>query len=169
MSEPRSPENVVIKKYGNRRLYDTRQSRYITLGELADIIRSGALVKVVDAKSGQDLTRQVLTQVILEEQERLDLLPVELLLTLIRVQGTLQQAPFAGLLQAVTRQFAEAGNAWMQGWAALLSNMPGAPAGAPAAPAPDAAGAQRPAGGDPFQELRERMDALLSRLGQKKG
>lgn len=88
-------ETILIKKYANRRLYDTRRSHYITVSELSEIVRGGGKVKVVDAKSNADLTRQVLLQVLLEDQERLDLLPVELLHHIVRVQGTLQAAPFA--------------------------------------------------------------------------
>ncbi|MDP7114655.1 MAG: polyhydroxyalkanoate synthesis regulator DNA-binding domain-containing protein, partial [Myxococcota bacterium] len=80
---------ILIKKYSNRRLYDTRRSRYITLDDLAGMIRDGATVKVVDANKGSDLTRLVLTQVILEEQDRIDLLPVDLLHHIIKVQGTM--------------------------------------------------------------------------------
>lgn len=77
---------VVVKKYGNRRLYDTEQSRYITLEELADKIRDGAEVRVVDAKSGDDLTQQTLTQIIIDGRGAATLLPIELLTRLIRMQ-----------------------------------------------------------------------------------
>ncbi|MBN1946942.1 MAG: hypothetical protein JW797_14810 [Bradymonadales bacterium] len=116
---------VLIKKYSNRRLYDTRQSRYITLGELAGIVASGSPVKVVDAASGEDLTRQVLVQVILEQQDRLDLLPVELLHAVIRIQGTFQQAPFAAFLAAATQQFLSAGSMWARQMANLVGGVPG--------------------------------------------
>jgi polyhydroxyalkanoate synthesis repressor PhaR len=58
---------VVIKKYGNRRLYDTSTSQYINLEEIATLIREGKALRVVDAKTGQDLTRVTLTQIILED------------------------------------------------------------------------------------------------------
>src|SRR5208283_462704 len=54
---------VVIKKYGNRRLYDAEASHYVTLGEIAAKVRQGAEVRVVDAKSGADLTQATLTQI----------------------------------------------------------------------------------------------------------
>ena len=79
-------EAVVIKKYSNRRLYDTGDSRYITLDELAQKIRSGLDVRVVDAKSHEDLTQQTLTQIILENRRASRLLPVPLLMQLIRMQ-----------------------------------------------------------------------------------
>jgi polyhydroxyalkanoate synthesis repressor PhaR len=112
-----------IKKYGNRRLYDTQQSRYITLEELARIVQGGANVRVADAASGKDITRQVLTQVILERQEALDMLPVELLHVIIRTQGTLEQAPFAAFLAAFTRQIATAGQFWTQPVAQILRGL----------------------------------------------
>ncbi len=62
MSEPR-----VIKKYENRRLYDTQESRYVNLDEVAHLVRDGEDIQVVDAKSGEDLTRLILTQIIVED------------------------------------------------------------------------------------------------------
>ena len=76
---------MIVKKYGNRRLYDTEASRYITIGELTDRIQRGAEVSVVDAKSGEDLTQATLTQVIVENRGAGHLLPVPLLHQLIRL------------------------------------------------------------------------------------
>ena len=59
---------ALIKKYGNRRLYDTEDSRYITLEDLTERVRNGADVRVVDASTGEDLTRSILLQIILEEE-----------------------------------------------------------------------------------------------------
>ncbi|MDQ3030965.1 MAG: hypothetical protein M3Y87_00990 [Myxococcota bacterium] len=75
----------VVKKYGNRRLYDTDESRYVTLEELAAKVRSGRDVRVVDAKTGDDLTQATLAQVILESRGAARLLPVPLLTQLIRM------------------------------------------------------------------------------------
>ena len=61
------PSVILIKKYGNRRLYDTASSRYVNLDDLAAHIRAGRDVQVVDAKTGQDLTRVILTQIITED------------------------------------------------------------------------------------------------------
>jgi len=75
---------TVIKKYGNRRLYDTAAKRYVNLDDIARLIRQGAEVKVVDATTGEDLTRVTLTQVITEDaKERPTGLPLELLRQLI--------------------------------------------------------------------------------------
>jgi polyhydroxyalkanoate synthesis repressor PhaR len=76
---------LIVKKYSNRRLYDTEGSSYITLEELADKIRLGADVRVLDAKTNEDLTQATLTQIILESRGAARLLPVPLLLQLIRM------------------------------------------------------------------------------------
>jgi len=78
-------KEVLIKKYSNRRLYDTAESRYITLEELGDTIRRGTDVRVVDAKSNEDLTQGTLTQLILESRRAARLLPIPLLTQLIRM------------------------------------------------------------------------------------
>jgi len=67
---------MIVKKYGNRRLYDTSDSRYITLENLADKVRQGAEVQVVDAKTGEDLTAPTLTQILIEGRGAGRLLPV---------------------------------------------------------------------------------------------
>ena len=76
---------VLIKKYGNRRLYDTSDSRYVTLDELAAKIRSGSDLRVVDAQSGEDLTQGTLTQIVLETGNAAKFLPVQLLTQMIRL------------------------------------------------------------------------------------
>ncbi len=179
MASPAKP--ILIKKYGNRRLYDTSQSKYITLEDLAEIIREGTEVKVVEASSGRDLTRGVLTQVILEHQDAMDMIPVELLHAIIRVRGTLEQAPFAAFLAAVTRQFVEAGNLWSRQWAGFFGGAEGDAPAEPEPPEPEATGPEpagpaaepeRPAGpskgpvANDIDALRRRMDALLNKLGK---
>jgi len=86
---------MLVKKYGNRRLYDTEQSRYVRLDEIAGRIRAGADVQVVDAKSGADLTAPTLAQIIFEDRNAARLLPVPLLLQLIRM-GDEPLADFLG-------------------------------------------------------------------------
>lgn len=78
---------ITIKKYGNRRLYDTSRSRYINLEELASLVREGGDIEVRDAKTGEDLTREVLMQVLLEVLRGQDLLPVSMLHRMIRATG----------------------------------------------------------------------------------
>ncbi len=76
---------TTIKKYSNRRLYDTDDSRYITLEELTDRIKRGIDVRIIDAKSGEDLTQATLVQIVLETRAA-KLLPVPLLARMIRMQ-----------------------------------------------------------------------------------
>jgi len=86
------PFAIVIKKYGNRRLYDTAGSRYVNLDDLAAHIRAGREVQVVDAKTGQDLTRVVLTQIITEDaKDKPTGLPLELLRQLIIASDEVRQ------------------------------------------------------------------------------
>jgi len=81
-----SKTTVIIRKYGNRRLYDTSKSRYINLEELAAMVRNGTDLKVVDAKSGEDRTQVTLTQIIAESaKQQPTSLPIELLRELIIV------------------------------------------------------------------------------------
>lgn len=87
-----APSPILIKKYGNRRLYDTAGSRYVNLEDLAAHIRAGREVKVVDAKTGQDLTRVVLTQIITEDaKDKPTGLPLELLRQLIIASDEVRQ------------------------------------------------------------------------------
>src|SRR3546814_11123193 len=79
---------VTIKKYANRRLYDTERSCYITLDDLGAMVRDGRDFRVVDAKSGEDITHNVLTQIIMDEETRGEtLLPVNFLRHLIGMYG----------------------------------------------------------------------------------
>jgi polyhydroxyalkanoate synthesis repressor PhaR len=76
---------VLIKKYGNRRLYDTSESRYVTLDELATKVRGGADLRVIDAQTSEDLTQATLTQIVLETGNAARFLPVQLLTQMIRL------------------------------------------------------------------------------------
>jgi polyhydroxyalkanoate synthesis repressor PhaR len=83
---------ILVKKYGNRRLYDTAGSRYINLDDIAVLIRQGKDVRVVDAKSGRDLTRVTLTQIITEDaKEKPTGLPLELLRQLVVASDEVRQ------------------------------------------------------------------------------
>jgi len=67
---PAAPERHLIKKYANRKLYDTRTSSYITLEGIAGLVRDGHEIKVVDRETGQDLTQVTLSQIVLSEEKR---------------------------------------------------------------------------------------------------
>ena len=77
-------QTVLIKKYANRRLYNTAESKYITLEQLSELVRQGNEVQVVDAKTGADVTAFILTQIILEQSKESAMLPVSLLHLIIR-------------------------------------------------------------------------------------
>ncbi len=86
------PAPVIIKKYGNRRLYDTSNSKYVNLEEIAEYIRQGKEVQVVDAKTGQNLTRVILTQIITEDAKSGPTgLPLELLRQLVLASDEVRQ------------------------------------------------------------------------------
>ncbi len=87
-----TPSVILVKKYGNRRLYDTTTSRYVNLDDLAAHIRAGRELRVVDAKTGQDLTRVLLTQIITEDaKDKPTGLPLELLRQLIIASDEVRQ------------------------------------------------------------------------------
>ncbi len=99
--EKTAPESaVVIKKYANRRLYNTATSTYVTLDDLAVMVKAGTDFVVYDAKTGDDITRSVLTQIIFEEESKgTTLLPINFLRQLIRFYGDSMQAIVPGFLE----------------------------------------------------------------------
>ena len=188
MAASRSPDDVVIiKKYANRRLYDTESSTYITLERLAEMVRQKREFQVVDAKSGEDITRSVLTQIIMDEEARgSEMLPVNFLRQLISMYGGQMQAAVPQFLEASLDQFqrnqsqlketmagafaanpfAELARRNMEMFTAAASGRPGAAPGAPVAepeqpaPAPDTK--------SELAELKAQLQALqqkLDRLG----
>lgn len=101
-----SNEPIVIKKYANRRLYNTETSTYITQADLAGIIRLGRNVEVVDAKTGEDLTRQTLAQIILEEESKgAAMLPVSFLKNVIGFYDNSMQTILPHYLEMVMDVF----------------------------------------------------------------
>ena len=102
MAAPASGDDVVIiKKYANRRLYDTESSSYITLDRLAEMVRQKREFKVIDAKSGDDITHNVLTQIIMDEESRGEtMLPINFLRQLIGMYGDSMQSMVPQYLEA---------------------------------------------------------------------
>lgn len=93
-------ERVVIKKYANRRLYNTASSAYVTLDNLAEMVRQGVDFVVYDAKTNEDITRSVLAQIIFEEESRgQSLLPIQFLRQLIGFYGDSMQAVLPSYLE----------------------------------------------------------------------
>jgi polyhydroxyalkanoate synthesis repressor PhaR len=173
-----SPDDVVIiKKYANRRLYDTESSSYITLERLAEMVRQKRQFKVVDAKSGEDLTRGVLTQIIMDEESRgSTMLPVNFLRQLISMYGDQMQSVVPQYLEAslealqrnqsqfreavagaiATNPFAEIARRNMEVFTAAGARMPGVPG---AAPQPAAANAPR-------EDNKAELAALKAQLAE---
>ena len=86
------PKSIVIKKYENRRLYDSTNSRYINLDEIAELVKEGRDVKVVDAASGEDITRVVLTQIIMDDAKGSDSgFPLDILRQMVVASGRATQ------------------------------------------------------------------------------
>lgn len=101
MKKNSGDDSVIIKKYANRRLYNTDTSSYITLEHLAAMIREQRDFKVIDAKTEEDITHNVLTQIIMEEESRgQTMLPVNFLRQLISMYGDSMQAVVPGYLEA---------------------------------------------------------------------
>ena len=151
----------VIKRYSNRKLYDTQESRYVTLEEIEEMIRTGREISVVDAASGEDLTSVTLTQIILEnERTRRASLPSAFLHQLIKHgeswQDFVQKSMRASLEGMVTsqRDMERIFRDWSvrAGWGGM---------GTPPAPAAEA---KRDGAGDDADKLREEVTALRDRL-----
>jgi len=183
MAGSRSDDDVVIiKKYANRRLYDTESSSYITLERLAEMVRQKRQFKVVDAKSGEDLTRGVLTQIIMDEEARgATMLPVNFLRQLISMYGDQMQSVVPQYLEAslealqrnqsqfreamagalATNPFAEIARRNMEVFSAAV---PGAKAASPAPPPPRADGTRAE-----LDDLKAQLAELQQKLNKLAG
>ena len=152
-TQPESKAHVLIKKYANRRLYDTVHSRYVNLKQIFEMIREGHTVEVVDASSGEDLSKVILTQIILEEEKgQRNLLPVDFLHRIIQegesaYEKFLERGLAAGLAayRAAQEQMESALRGWMTPW----MNVPGTEARSE------------------IETLRERISPLEARLAER--
>ena len=159
---------VVIKKYSNRRLYDTSRSRYLNIQELADLIREGAEVTIQDATTGEDLTRPVLLQVLIEVGG--DVLPPSMLHRIIRATGedpwqrTLRQQIATGM-KLMAAQMDHVEKVFFQKKAAAPPPpTERQPAKEPAKEPEPPDEPPRPQGHDELDALRSRLAALEERL-----
>lgn len=121
---PESPR--LIKKYPNRRLYDTQASAYITLNDIKNLVLQNAALTVVDAKSNADLTRSVLLQIILEEEERgtAPIFSSELLATMIRFHGNAMQGMMGKYLESNIKAFTDIQTSVHQQARNLIDDLP---------------------------------------------
>jgi polyhydroxyalkanoate synthesis repressor PhaR len=162
----------VIKRYSNRKLYDTQESRYVTLEEIEEMIRAGREISVVDAASGEDLTSVTLTQIILEnERTRRASLPAAFLHQLIKHgeswQDFVQKSMRASLEGMISsqRDMERIFRDWSvrAGWGPM-AGMPTAPAEPKRDGAPDDAEQLR----EEVTALRDRLRSLEERLQKRK-
>jgi polyhydroxyalkanoate synthesis repressor PhaR len=125
----------VLKKYPNRRLYDTQSSSYITLADVKRMVLDGAAFEVRDAKSGEDLTRSILLQIILEEESGgLPMFSAATLAQIIRFYGHAMQGVMGAMLEQNMAAFAEMQQQWVASsakltpdvWGQFLRAQPGA-------------------------------------------
>jgi polyhydroxyalkanoate synthesis repressor PhaR len=108
-------ERIVIKKYANRRLYDTSASAYVTLEHLSELTRQGKEFIVQDAKSGEDLTRAVLAQIIFEQENKKEgVLPVSFLRQLIQFYGDNFQTMLPAYLELSMKTFNQQQDKWRE-------------------------------------------------------
>ena len=177
MAASRSDDDVVIiKKYANRRLYDTESSSYITLDRLAQMVRQKRQFKVVDAKSGEDITRPVLAQIIMEEEARgSTMLPVNFLRQLISLYGDSMQGAVPQYLEASLDQLQRNQSQFREAMAGALAANPFAELARRTREMFTAAAGQRgkpgaepdkPAGDDTRAELAE-LKAQLAEMQRK--
>jgi polyhydroxyalkanoate synthesis repressor PhaR len=114
---------IIIKKYANRRLYDTSTSAYVTLEHLSTLVRDGKEFTVQDAKTGVDLTRTVLAQIIFEQENRKDgVLPVSFLRQLIQFYGDSFQSMLPAYLELSMQNFTAQQGKWREYMATALGD-----------------------------------------------
>ena len=124
MAEPKDP--LLIKRYASRRLYNTETSDYVTLEDIAGFIRSGREVQIVDLKSGDDLTRQYLLQIIAEHESRGEnVLPLDVLTDLVRSYTTQAQSVVPQFLAMSFDMLREGQSKMMENLANPMAAMPG--------------------------------------------
>lgn len=173
---------VVIKKYANRRLYNTETSSYITLDHLAEMTREGRDFQVFDARTGEDITRSVLTQIVMEgEAGGQTMLPTSFLRQIIALYGDSMQAMVPHYLEASMAAFAENQtifrNAAMKPFEQLARQnlamfqaatelMTGTRGPAPRQPEKPA---EKPAPSEEITQLKEQLAALQARIDGLKG
>ena len=175
---------IIIKKYANRRLYNTQSSSYITLDDLAQMTREGVDFQVLDAKTGTDITHQILTQIIMEEESHGEqMLPISFLRQLISMYGNSMQALMPHYLEATMDNFRANQRKLQETWqasmgpdalarlaetnmamfkAAASAFMPGTGAGAGAPPSPPTPTPH--AVEDDIEALREQMAEMQRKL-----
>lgn len=114
---------VVLKKYGNRRLYDTSASRYVTLTEVEDMVQRGTDVQVLDAKTGDDLTKEILVQIILDTENAREVLPTSFLKQVVRLSASPLKESFTRTLQDSLETFLSSQRSLVEAQRAMLAQL----------------------------------------------
>ncbi len=181
MAETDKP--LLIKRYASRRLYNTETSDYVTLEDIAGFIRAGREVQIVDLKSGDDLTRQYLLQIIAEHESKGEsVLPIQVLTDLVRSYATGMQSVVPSFLQASFEMLRDGQSKMMENLAAIpnpMAAMPGFEAmrksqetimksmmsGLPGWPVPPARDAD-PADQDDIAQIKRQLAELQAKLSR---
>ena len=150
---------ITIKKYPNRRLYDTSRSVYVNLEQVAELVRAGFEIQVVDSKDGADRTKETLLQIVLEVMHGVDLLPMGMLRRMIRASG---DSPAHLLLRKQLATGLELMSAQLDRMEALVTP-PSPPPAPPPPPPPEAAPDEE------LTALRAKLEALERRLSRTSG
>jgi polyhydroxyalkanoate synthesis repressor PhaR len=154
---------IVIKKYENRRLYDSTNSRYINLDEIAQMVKEGRDVKVVDAASGEDITRVVLTQIIMDDAKGSDsAFPLDILRQMVVASGRATQE---GALQYMKAMFDMYQNAYRAMPLTPFQFIPGA--GPRSSTREEASEPERQGHRTEVDELKQRVEELESLISRK--
>lgn len=163
---------VILKKYGNRRLYDTTDSRYVTLPEVEEMLQRGRDVQVVDAKSGDDLTKEILVQIILDKETAREMLPTGFLKQVVRLSASPMKESFTRVLQDSLDSFLQGQRAVVEAQRSFLQQVPYTPwnpfaafAG-PAATSPRVPAAPPPADTAELERLRSEVSETQALLRQ---
>jgi polyhydroxyalkanoate synthesis repressor PhaR len=155
-------KSILIKKYENRRLYDSTNSRYINLEEIAQLVKEGREVKVVDAASGEDITRVVLTQIIMEDAKGPDSnFPLDILKQMVIASGKATQENTLQYMKAMFDMYQEAYRALpLTPFQFMPGSVSRTRAGSPAAPA---AAETRATEVDELKQRVEELEAIISK------
>jgi polyhydroxyalkanoate synthesis repressor PhaR len=158
------PQRVIIKKYENRRLYDTTGSRYVNLDEVAQMVRDGTEVQVVDAGTGEDITRLILTQIIMEEAKGRDsAFPLDMLRQMVMTSGATSQEALLKYMKTTMEMYRNAYRAFSPGATPLdfMETMMGSGWAPPASSAP------KPE--SEVEDLRRRLEELEKLFAESAG
>lgn len=160
---PQKP--VIIKKYENRRLYDTTNSRYVNLDEIAGMIREGRELRVLDAATGEDLTRLVLTQIIVDDAKEPDsTFPLDILRQMVVASGRATQENTLKYMKAIVDMYQNAYRAFTP----VVSPFEFIRTGSSPAGPPGEVQAKRPGEAPELRKRVEELESLVAKMAASK-